>query len=100
MTFIPSADDQNSIDLRWKEHPERLNHMKNMTASELSRRRLVPPKNPIAPVAPAVEAVGDGSAVVGGEADTKDVSESEAANKDDSLATGDKASSSGVRDVD
>lgn len=29
---------------RWKTHPERLNSMKNMSHSELSRRRLVPAK--------------------------------------------------------
>ena len=28
---------------RWKCHPERVNSMKNMTRSELSRRRLIPP---------------------------------------------------------
>lgn len=28
--------------LRWTEHPERVAHMKNMTKSELSKRRLIP----------------------------------------------------------
>ena len=27
---------------RWTEHPERVAHMKNLTKSELSRRRLIP----------------------------------------------------------
>lgn len=96
MTFIPLVDVQNSFDPRWKEHPERLNHMKNMTASELSRRRLVPPKNPIEPVAPAVEAVALVGNGAGGEADAKDVSEADT--KDVSEA-GDEASSSGVKDM-
>ena len=32
--------------LRWKTHPERIANMKNLTPSELSRRRLVPAQNP------------------------------------------------------
>ena len=32
--------------LRWQVHPERVNNMKNLSASELSRRRLVPAKKP------------------------------------------------------
>ena len=34
------------VTLRWQQHPERVNHMKNMTKSELSRRRLIPATRP------------------------------------------------------
>ena len=35
-----------AVSPRWQKHPERLNNMKNLSSSELSRRRLVPVKNP------------------------------------------------------
>ena len=43
--------------MRWKEHPERVNHMKHMTPSELSRRRLVGKGSTNAPDSGASEAV-------------------------------------------
>lgn len=95
MFFLSQSVIDFSTLLRWKCHPERVNSMKNMSKSELSRRRLIPPipqpvespeaaqpAEPAEAAAPDVEMGSDGEAgdEKGAETESEPFSESEGEN--------------------